>query len=67
MDGSTGAGDPEKVAGIVEQVRADLQLRPLEDAEKLLRERFQDAGIAVDNAEISRLTQEVQSGPSVVD
>lgn len=67
MDGSTEAGTDVKVAGIVEQMRADMQLRPREDSEKLLRQRLADAGIQLDDAEISRIAADVQSGPSVVD
>ncbi|WP_223227695.1 hypothetical protein [Leifsonia xyli] len=66
MDGSTEAADSAKMAGIVEQVRADLHLLPLEGSEKLLRERFGQAGLAVDDAEIGRIAREVQSGPSAV-
>ncbi len=67
MDGSTDAGTGEKVAGIVEQMRADMQLRPREDSEKLLRQRLEEAGIPLDDAEISRIAADVQNGPSVVD
>ncbi|UAJ80514.1 hypothetical protein IT072_05670 [Leifsonia sp. ZF2019] len=67
MDGSNEAGADAKVAGIIDQVRADMQLRPREDSEKLLRQRLSDAGIQLDDAEISRIAGEVQSGPSVVD
>ena len=67
MDGSTEAGDDVKVAGIVEQLRADMQLRPQEDSERLLRQRLDDAGIVLDDAEISRIARDVQNGPSVVD
>lgn len=67
MDGSTEAGTGEKVAGIVEQLRADMQLRPREDSEKLLRQRLEEAGIPLDDAEISRIAADVQNGPSVVD
>lgn len=67
MDGSTEAGDDVKVAGIVEQLRADMQLRPQEDSERLLRERLDDAGIVLDDAEISRIARDVQNGPSAVD
>ena len=66
MDGSTEAGDDVKVAGIVEQLRADMQLRPQEDSERLLRERLDDAGIVLDDAEISRIARDVQNGPSAV-
>ena len=67
MDGSTEAGDDVKVAGIVEQLRADMQLRPQEDSERLLRERLDDAGIVLEDAEISRIARDVQNGPSAVD
>lgn len=67
MDGSTGAGRGEKVAGIVEQLRADMQLLPLEDSERALRQRLDDAGIPLSDEEISRIARDVQSGPSVVD
>lgn len=67
MDGSNDAETDEKVAGIVEQMRADMQLRPREESEKLLRQRLDDAGIRLDDAEISRIAADVQSGPSVVD
>lgn len=67
MDGSTEATGEAKVAGLVEQVRADMQLLPLEDSERLLRERFDQAGLVVDDAEISRIARDVQNGPSVVD
>jgi len=67
MDGSTEAGRGEKVAGIVEQLRADMQLLPLEDSERALRQRLDEAGIALSDEEISRIARDVQSGPSVVD
>ena len=67
MDGSTEARDDLKVAGIVEQMRADMQLRPLEDSERTLRQRLNDAGIQLDDAEISRIARDVQNGPSAVD
>ncbi|ANF32834.1 hypothetical protein A0130_15260 [Leifsonia xyli] len=67
MHGSTEATDESKVAGIVEQVRADAQLRPQEDAERLLRQRFDEAGLQVSDEEISRHAHGIQNGPSVVD
>ena len=67
MDGSTEAGRGEKIAGIVEQMRADMQLLPLEDSERALRQRLDDAGIQLSDEEISRIAREVQAGPSVVD
>ncbi len=67
MHGSTEASDESKVAGIVEQVRADMQLRSQEDSEQLLRQRLGEAGLQVSDEEISRLVQEIHNGPSVVD
>lgn len=67
MNGSDDAGTGAKVAGIVEQMRADMQRLPREDSEKVLRQRLDDAGIQLDDAEISRIAADVQSGPSVVD
>lgn len=67
MDGSTDAGRGERISGIIEQMRADLQLRPLEGSERALRQRLDDAGIQLSDEEISRIARDVQSGPSVVD
>lgn len=67
MQGSTDATDESKVAGIVEQVRADMQLRGSEDSERLLKQRLEEAGIQLPQEEVSRLVHEVQNGPSVVD
>jgi hypothetical protein len=67
MSGSDEASRDEKVRGIVEQLTADMQLRPQEDSEKLLKQRFDDAGIAYDDAEVSRLARDVQQRPSQVD
>ena len=67
MDGSLDASRDEKVAGIVEQIRAEMQLRPHEDGELLLRQRLEETGIELDDAEISRRAVEVRNGPSAVD
>jgi len=67
MHGSTEASDDSKVAGIVEQVRADMQLRGSEDGERLLKQRLDETGIQLPQEEITRLVQEIQNGPSVVD
>ncbi|GAA2058301.1 hypothetical protein GCM10009820_20250 [Leifsonia soli] len=67
MHGSTDASDDAKVAGIVEQVRADMQLRSQEDSEKTLKQRLDESGIQLPPEEVSRLVQEIQNGPSVVD
>jgi hypothetical protein len=67
MDGSTDADVDQKVRGIVEQLTADMQLLPHEDSERMLRQRLQDAGITLDDAEISRIASSVQQRPSQVD
>jgi hypothetical protein len=67
MNGSTEAGRDEKVRGLVEQLTADMQLRPQEDSERLLRQRLDDADIELDDAEIHRIAKSVQLGPSQVD
>jgi hypothetical protein len=67
MDGSTEATDESKVAGIVEQVRADVQLRSSEDTERLLRQRLDEAGLQVSDEEISRHVEDIRYGPSVVE
>lgn len=67
MDGAGEAGRDEKIAGIVEQLRADMQQRPLEDSQRVLRGRLDDAGLQLSDAEIDRIAADVQSGPSVVD
>lgn len=67
MHGSTEAGDDEKVAGIVEQVRADSQLREGEDVEPLLRQRLDETGIRLSEEEIARHLDDIRNGPSVVD
>ena len=67
MNGSTEASTDEKVRGLVDQMSADLQRLPHEDSERLLRQRLQDAGITLDDAEISRIAKEVQQRPSQVD
>lgn len=64
MDGSMDAGRDEKVAGVVEQVRADVHARDSEDAERLLRQRFDEAGIPVSEEEFARHLDAVRGGPS---
>jgi hypothetical protein len=59
MDGSTEASHEDRLAGVVQQVRADLQLRPEEDGEALLRQRLTDVGIELDEAELARIVGEL--------
>lgn len=67
MDGGVQADRDARIAGIVEQMRADMQLLPLEDSERVLRQRLGDSGIDASDEEISRIARDVQGGPSVVD
>jgi hypothetical protein len=67
MHGSTDAGDRSKVAGIVEQVRVDMQTPRSETSEMMLRERFDASGLRVSDEEISRHVRDIENGPSVVD
>ena len=60
MDGSTEAGRDEKVAGVVEQVRADAQLRDSEEVERLLRQRFDETGLEVSDEEFARHLADVR-------
>jgi hypothetical protein len=67
MHGSTEASDESKVAGIVEQVRADVQLRDSEEPEPLLRERLDQVGIALTDERVAELVAEIRNGPSVTE
>jgi len=67
MHGSTEAGHDEKVAGVVEQVRADSQQRDSEETERLLRQRFDETGLEVSEEDIARHLEDIRNGPSVVD
>ncbi|MGO4299151.1 hypothetical protein [Leifsonia sp. RAF41] len=66
MHGSTEASDQSKVAGIVEQVRVDMQMPRSETTEMMLRERFEASGLQVSPEELSRLVAEIDGGPSPV-
>ena len=67
MHGSTEASDDSKVAGIVEQVRADVQLGDSEDPEPLLRERLGQTGIELSDERIAELVRDIRNGPSVTE
>ncbi len=60
MHGSTDATDEAKVAGIVEQVRADVRSRDSEDSELLLTQRLDETGIRLPPEEIARLVAEIR-------
>lgn len=61
MDGSTEASDEAKVAGIVEQVRVDMQTPRSESTEMMLRERFDASGLHVPDEEVARLVADIDS------
>jgi ADP-ribose pyrophosphatase YjhB (NUDIX family) len=67
MHGSGDAGRDEKVAGVVEQVRADAELRDSEEVEQLLRQRFEETGLQVSDEEFARHLDDIRGGPSVAD
>lgn len=54
QDGN-GATREDRIAGLLQQVAADVALRPDEDAVGLLTLRLSDAGIAMDEHEIVEL------------
>jgi hypothetical protein len=55
QDGSGSATRDDKIAGLLQQVAADVALRPGEDAVGLLTLRLADAGIEMDDHEIAEL------------
>lgn len=55
QDGSGDATRDDKIAGLLQQVAADVALRPGEDALGLLTLRLADAGIEMDQNEIEEL------------
>ena len=63
MDGSSDAAEEAKVAGIVEQVRADLKFGDSAGTEPLLTQRLEEAGIELPPDEISRLVLEIENDP----
>ena len=58
-DGALEATDAERIAGIVEQVRADLVLGMQFDAEGLLRRRLDDAAVVVSDDQFVALLAQV--------
>jgi hypothetical protein len=55
QSGSDDADRQQKIDGILDQVRSDVQLGNSGDAEQLLRERLADAGLSLDEAEFARI------------
>jgi len=64
MHGSTEASDESKVAGIVEQVRVDMQTPRSETTEMMLRERFDASGLQVSDEELARHVGDIDGRPA---
>lgn len=54
-EGSGDASGLERIAGIVEQVRADVSLGTVHDVDAELRKRLADAGIEVGEEELAKI------------
>lgn len=62
QDGSGDATRDERIAGLANQVAADLALRPQEDLLTELRLRLFDAGITVDEDELVAIAGTIALG-----
>jgi hypothetical protein len=60
-DGALEATDDERIAGIVEQVRADLEIGMQSDAAGLLHQRLDDAAVVVTEDQFARLLAQVNA------
>jgi hypothetical protein len=60
-DGALEATDDERIAGIVEQVRADLEIGTQSDAAGLLHQRLDDAAVMVTENQFARLLAQVNA------
>jgi hypothetical protein len=60
-EGALEATDDERIAGIVEQVRADLAIGTQSDAAGLLRQRLDDAAVVVTEDQFARLLAQVNA------
>lgn len=59
-----GAADADKVSGIVEQVRADIQLGNVDDARSELEVRLAQAGVALTPEAVHVLVVEIEDDAS---
>ncbi|MEO7006784.1 MAG: hypothetical protein ABI275_04420 [Terrimesophilobacter sp.] len=59
QDGALGATDAERIAGIIEQICADLVLGMQFDAEGLLRQRLDDAAVVVSDDQFVALLAQI--------
>jgi hypothetical protein len=60
-DGALEATDDERIAGIVEQVRADLEIGTQSDAAGLLHQRLDDAAVVVTEDQFATLLAQVNA------
>jgi hypothetical protein len=60
-EGALEATDDERIAGIVEQVRADLEIGTQSDAAGLLHQRLDDAAVVVTENQFARLLAQVNA------
>lgn len=56
------ASDLEKVTGIVVQTRADVGTEPVDRIAEVLRQRLEQAGVDVPDADIHELARQVSTG-----
>jgi hypothetical protein len=61
QDGAREATDDERIAGIVDQVRADILLGTQSDVISLLRQRLDDAAVVVTDDQFVRLLAQVNA------
>ena len=59
-DGHDDASTTDKLAGIVEQTRQDVAMGNVTDVEDALRQRLDDAGIVLDEAEFAEVLASVR-------
>ena len=56
------APDIDKVAGIVAQTRADVGIEPVERIAEVLRQRLDQAGVSLPDADVEELARQVSTG-----
>jgi len=61
QDGAREATDDERIAGIVDQVRADILLGTQSDVISLLRQRLDDAAVVVTDDQFARLLAQINA------
>ena len=53
------ASDGDKIAGVVAQTRVDVGGEPISRIVEVLRQRFTDAGLVVDDEQVAQLAEQV--------